>query len=103
MVFFVGIVFAVGATLVLAQGRKSVDTGLFKADIYYDVYYAVSDVQVDAIKRVSIMDTKNIGGKPFLVIRGTRMTRNQDGYILFDAITAILPSDMTKPSRASDR
>jgi len=79
----------------------------FDKNIQYDVYYTVSDFEVHVVRQVAIEGTASLGEREYLIVRGatarsTRSTPSEmstDGYILSEAVRAILPSEMPKPER----
>ena len=85
--------------------QKAEKAGIIFAKNYkYDIYYVVSEFEVDTLRQVTVLGTAYLGGREFLVIRGPRSRStpsvvNTDGYILVNSIKAILPSEMAQPQR----
>ena len=76
----------------------------FDRSLKYDVYYAVSDLEVHVVRQVTVEGTATLALQQYLVVRGTRVrstpgVENSKGYILTDSVRAILPSEMPKPER----
>jgi hypothetical protein len=76
----------------------------FDSNLRYDVYYVVSEFEVDVLREVSIEGAANMGQREYLVIRGPRVRSapsviNTDGYILIDSVKSILPSVIAKPEK----
>ena len=73
-------------------------------NLRYDIYYVVSEFEVDTLRQVTVIGTAYLGGREFLIIRGPRSRStpsvvNADGYILVNSVKAILPSEMAQPQR----
>lgn len=59
----------------------------------YDIYFYSGDGQATVLKRVEIIRFQDIAGRTFLVIHSSGFNlKDQEGFILFEAISAILPS-----------
>ncbi len=70
----------------------------------YNIYYEVSNFEVDAVKRVKITGLVTVNGNDFLEIEeanyyGHRDNEVEKGYILFSSIRAMLPSGHIEPER----
>ncbi|UCC95827.1 MAG: hypothetical protein JSW40_03535 [Candidatus Omnitrophota bacterium] len=91
-----GIILAIlGPHKLFAKDEKT----YFSKDTNYDIYYQVSKHRVDTVSNVRIVSTILVEGKNFLVIRGGGFIgKEKDGYILFEHIVAILPSNYIKPN-----
>jgi len=64
----------------------------FDDKLSYNIYFKSGDDSMAVMERVEIVGFKELAGKVFLVVRSSMFTlQDTDGYILFDAITAILP------------
>ncbi|OGX21074.1 MAG: hypothetical protein A2Y04_04880 [Omnitrophica WOR_2 bacterium GWC2_45_7] len=66
---------------------------LFDRRVTYDIYFGNSEDYTTVIRDVEIMRVEEIAGRSFLVIKshGFRL-QDVDGFILLDAVTAILPN-----------
>jgi len=83
---------------------ESKSTVTFDRDLQYDVYYAVSDFEAHVVRQVTVQGTAALAGREYLIVRGPRVRSMPsvvyaDGYILAEAVRAILPSEMPKPER----
>lgn len=87
--------------LTFAQEASNTPLGFDKRN-YYNIFYEVSDFEVDMVRRVRINGILNVKGKDFLVITGaTTGNRNvATGYILFSSIKAILANGHIEPERS---
>ncbi len=66
----------------------------------YNIYYEVSNFEVDAVKRVKITGFVTVKGSDFLEIEeanyyGHQNNEVEKGYILFSSIRAMLPSGIS--------
>jgi hypothetical protein len=105
----ISIVAVIVIALLFASGpsfaQKAEKAGIiFVKNLRYDIYYVVSEFEVDTLRQVTVIGTAFLGNREFLVIRGPRSRStpsvvNTDGYILADSIKAILPSEMAQPQR----
>lgn len=76
---------------------------------YYEVVYQLSDTEARSVKPVKALELVKIGGREFLLIEPTNFPQKVRGYIAFDRISAMLPTqvtgfprvDSTSPSRSS--
>ena len=71
----------------------------FPKDATYDIYYKVSNFEVDMLKKVKIMGVTRIDKQVFLVAGPSSIMGGKDGFIRLDVIQAILPSGNRKPER----
>jgi len=71
---------------------------VFDKDTKFDIYYVVSDFEVDQARGVEISDVVEIQDFFFLVIHSAGSLKEEKGYIRLDTIKAILPS-ILKPTR----
>jgi hypothetical protein len=70
---------------------------LFDDSISYDVYFLSGDNITNVVRSVEIIRFEEIAGKSFLVVRAAGFNlKNEDGFILFDSISAILPDRKIK-------
>ncbi len=60
-------------------------------DAKYDIYWLSGDVQLNVVRDVKVVETKNIANRLFLAVQATEM-KLQKGFILLEAIIAILPA-----------
>ena len=80
------------ATVAKAADQYDMASADFDDRKNYDIYFDTGEGGSPVIKHVQIVGYKEISGKVFLVIRsGGFNSKDYEGYILFDAITAILP------------
>ena len=99
---FIIICLAFIATTVFAQ--EEVEKISFTSKTGYDIYYVVSDFEVDKLEQVEILDSVKINDIVFLSVRGTNFAyKDETGYIQFDRIRAILPSGLIRPERTFDQ
>lgn len=76
------------------------DKSMFDPNIGYKIFFNGYDGQVNLIENVEIVGFTQIGGKDFLMIKSAGFSlSNEKGYILFDAITAIIPDRNIKVNR----
>ena len=81
-------------------GPLALDKTMFDPNIGYKIFFNGYEGQVNVIENVEIVGFTQIGGKDFLMIRSSGFTLdNEQGYILFDAITAIIPDRNIKVNR----
>ena len=65
---------------------------LFDDRISYDIYFSSGDVSTNVVNSVEILRFEEVAGKTFLVIRSSGFNlKEEEGFILFDSISAILP------------
>lgn len=65
---------------------------LFDDSISYDVYFLSGESTTNVVRSVEILRFEEIAGKSFLVIRSAGFNlKNEEGFILFESISAILP------------
>jgi len=85
--------FLLGSCLILAQSTAfAVEPVSFSVDTQYDVYYEVSEFEVDDVEKVKIPGIVTVGNRKYLVITDTGISRDKQGYILLESVKAILPS-----------
>jgi len=79
------------------------EAALFDKKTLYDIYYEVSDFEVDCVKGVEVLGTAVIDDISFLVIisHATPVLLDKKGYILLSSIRAILPRGII-PERVLD-
>jgi len=66
--------------------------GIFDGNTTYDVYFSSSDHDVIVAESVKVLRFEEIAGRTFVVIQSSGFNlKDQEGYVLFDAISAILP------------
>lgn len=71
---------------------------VFDKNVSYDVYYEVSEYEIDVLKDVKIVGIKTIGGVSFLTVAILGPTL-KEGYILLSKIKAVMPAGSRKPER----
>lgn len=75
-------------TFAPSQAWAEMKTLDFNENTYYDIYFAYT-----VVKGVRIQGLKDVQGARFLVVSTSNLkTKDTQGYILFDAIKAILPT-----------
>ncbi len=76
---------------VQAEARSLSNT--FDDRLTYDIYFYSGENHTSVLEDIDIEGMREIGGKEFLVLnsKGFKLTE-EAGYILFDAVIAILPS-----------
>lgn len=89
---------AVGLYLFAFLAAPAGAVTVFDKDTKFDIYYVVSDFEVDQARGVKISDVIELQDFFFLVIHSTGSLREEKGYIRLDTIKAILPS-ILKPTR----
>lgn len=66
--------------------------GLFDSRVRYIIYFSNGEDAVSVIRDVEIRGFTEIAGKTFLLIKSYGFNlKDVDGFILFDAVMAILP------------
>ena len=77
----------------------------FDKDSTYDIYFEAGyDSEKFIIKGVEIVGFQEIGGKTFLVIKAGGFNLKEDnGFVLFDSVAAILPNWQFKVERLPGR
>ncbi|MDP8217872.1 MAG: hypothetical protein P9M03_04000 [Candidatus Theseobacter exili] len=96
LVLLVGVVIVLGWSA-LSNGES------FNPGIDYDVYYEVGTFEIDTLERIRITNVITIGDREFIAFQTATSglgSKDRTGYILMDAIRAIIPSDYSKPRRA---
>lgn len=98
----VAAVFFVSSLGIAGAAQKEQVT--FEKNLRYDIWYVVSEFEVDTLQEVVITGTAYLGDREFLFVKGTRTEKTpsvmrDEGYILAETIRAILPSEMPKPER----
>ena len=63
----------------------------FDKDGSYNVYYEVSNFEVDQVKNVKLYGIKVVEEIAFLVIKKSTSLKDEEGYIRLDTIKAMLP------------
>lgn len=73
----------------------------FERNLTYDIYFNSAEEHVSVINDVEIKGFEEIAGRTFLVIRakGFKLSE-EEGYILFDSVTAILPERNFRVNKA---
>lgn len=66
----------------------------------YNIFFEISSYEGMWVEGVNILGTEKIEGKTYLVIKRSEAI-GKKGYILFDSVKAILPSDI-KPKTIYD-
>lgn len=96
-IFF--LVFALSAFSRTASATPVVQTA-FERDTIYDIYFEAGHNDKFIIRGVEIVGFQDIGGKNFLVIKAGGFNLKQDeGFILFDSVSAVLPNWQFKVER----
>ncbi len=89
------VLFLFAASLGLAEDEIS-----FNKDTSYDIYYEVSEFEVDNVDNVKISGVTPVGDSSFLVITGSDFgSKDKQGYILLNRIRAMLPHGLIRPKR----
>jgi len=93
----------VGMQSSLAMAEK--DEYGFDNHTYYDIFIQSGDGNVSIIKNVEIEGFKEVLGRTFLIVRSSSSfkIKDEDGFILFDAIVAILPDRNFRVEKSSGR
>jgi len=77
-----------------SRARAAEPIRIFDDKTDYSIYFSRSDDISAVIRNVRIEGITLIGNKQFLVIESRQFKLDEGtGYILFDAVTAILPED----------
>ena len=64
----------------------------FDSHLSYDIYFEGGSERTHILRNVEIVQIQEIGGKTFLVVRAADFSiKKSEGFILFNAIKAILP------------
>ena len=63
----------------------------FEDDVDYDIIMQVTEYDTETVKSVNIIGLEDIGGRVFLVLKGTEFGTKHKGYIVLDLVKAILP------------
>lgn len=71
----------------------------FDESIDYHIVIQVHEYEVETIMAVNVIGMETIGGKAFLVIRGTSFGAKKVGYVLLDTVKAILPVGVVREQR----
>lgn len=80
-----------------AVSSFAADANFFEAKANYDIYLQGTEKELTVIADVEILRVQEILGRTFLVIRPADFTLNpKEGFILFDAVRAILPNNNVK-------
>jgi len=82
---------AVFVFYIASSGSLAYAASYFDKDNSYNIYYEVSDFEVDEVKNAKLYDIKVIEDIPFLVIKKSSSLKDEEGYIRLDAIKAMLP------------
>ncbi len=64
-------------------------------DGYYEVLYQLSDTEARSIRPVKVLELIKIGAREFVVVEPTNFPQKMKGYIAFERISAILPTQVT--------
>lgn len=68
--------------------------GHFDKEAKFDIYFAVNDEEMNSIQNANIVEIVSISDIEFMVVvQKGRQAQDRKGFIRFDAIRAILPSD----------
>jgi hypothetical protein len=98
------LLFFTSAPLFAQQQEAGQDRSNFNADTNYDVYYEVSNFEVDTVENVKIIGVEPIHDRSFLVIKGSDfLGKEKVSYILFDSVKAILTNGYIKVKRIFDQ
>ncbi|MFH1354964.1 MAG: hypothetical protein ABIH19_02315 [Candidatus Omnitrophota bacterium] len=81
-----------------AAGGEGVN---FNKEAAYNIYYEVSDYEVNQVENIRILGTEEIGQVIFLKIKYSGVTE-REGFIRLDSIKAILPTTAERPERSFD-
>jgi len=73
----------------------------FDKNVSYDIYYQVSDCEMNRVDNVKILGTIKISNINFLSIQISSLV-NRNGFIALDSIKAILPNGTIRPYRSID-
>jgi len=73
--------------------QSSEEDTIFNKNIYYNIYFKGSDENVSIIESVEILGYQKIMGRVFMIVKahGSLSLKEEKGYILFEAVTAIIP------------
>jgi len=70
---------------------------IFNKQTSYDIYLQSDENTLSVITQVNIIRLQEIGERIFLVVRPAEFTlNNTDGFVLLDAVQAILPNQKLK-------
>ena len=74
----------------------------FDDRLTYDIFFSIAEDRQSVVEHVSIEGFTEIAGKKFLVVksRGLKLSE-EEGYILFESIVAILPDRNFKVKKSS--
>ena len=64
-------------------------------DGYYEVIYQLSNTEARSIKPVKVLELIKVGNRDFLVIEPVNFPQRTKGYLAFERISAILPTQVT--------
>jgi len=77
------------------------DKTAFDSVSKYDIYYEVSNFEVDKVENVQILGVTAVGNQKFLVITHSGIIKDKESYILLSTVKAILVSSIN-PKRTYD-
>lgn len=68
------------------------NTGPFKSNVAYNIYFEHGESNYAVLDNVEIVRFEEIAGKVFVVVHSSGFKlKEEEGFILFDSIAAILP------------
>lgn len=84
--------------IMLSMNAYAADIGSelsFTENVEYNIYYSITDDQVGLAERVEVVGINNFFGKNFLVFsrRPGFSSKESRGFILYDSIKSLIPSD----------
>ena len=66
----------------------------FDQDTLYDVYYELSSERANVLPKVKVLGVEIIHGQKFFKVTGESFAgQKKTGFVTFDSVKAILPSD----------
>lgn len=83
-----------GSVSVARAAEDGSRLGAFEKGASYDIYIQYGKEDISVVENVEIIDIEEIHGKKYLVITSKAFKlQGDEGFILWDAVVAVLPND----------